>query len=59
VPILGAAVCLLLIATSIVGKGANLKAPLIAGGIIAVIMVLFLILRPKTGVVMEEEDTES
>ena len=51
VPILGALVCLSLILTSVFGKGADLKAPLIAGGIIAVIVVLFLIMRPTSNAI--------
>lgn len=51
VPILGALVCLSLILTSVFGKGADLKAPLIAGGIIAAIIVLFLIMRPTSNAI--------
>lgn len=47
VPLLGAMVCLTLILARVLGPGADRRAPLIAGGILAVIVLLFLVVRPK------------
>jgi len=60
IPILGALVCLSLVAVRLFGTNADRRAPLIAGVIVGVVVVLFLIMRPKSDaleeVVVVEDD---
>ena len=58
VPALGAAVCATLIGARVFGEGADRRAPLTAGAIVAVIVVLFLVMRPKTVVSEDPGDGE-
>ncbi|WNG45513.1 amino acid permease [Archangium minus] len=53
VPVLGALVCLVMIVGRVLGAEADARAPLIAGGIIAGISVLYVLRRPKHVVVEE------
>ncbi|HEY1171826.1 MAG TPA: amino acid permease [Verrucomicrobiae bacterium] len=57
VPVLGVIVCLCLIFARLTAAGADKKAPLIAGFIIAVIAALYFVLRPKVvgNAVIEEK----
>lgn len=48
IPALGAMVCLALIVTSVFGPGADLKPPMIAAGIVGIIVLLFLIMWPTS-----------
>lgn len=54
VPVAGALLCLVMISGRVLGAGADVRAPLIAGGIVAGIAVLYLVRRPKH-VVLEQE----
>jgi amino acid transporter len=54
VPAVGALLCLGMIAGRVLGPGADVRAPLIAGGIVTGIGVLYVLRRPKH-VVLEEE----
>lgn len=47
VPLLGAVVCLCLIAARLLDPKANPDAPMIAGGIIGISALLYLVMRPK------------
>jgi len=58
VPLLGALVCLALVVASVIGPGADRRAPIIAGVILVVIVVLFVIVRPRK-VVLDEESVET
>ncbi|WNG35036.1 amino acid permease [Archangium violaceum] len=53
VPVLGALVCLVMIVGRVLGAEADARAPLIAGGIITGISVLYVLRRPKHVVVEE------
>ncbi|HEX8821813.1 MAG TPA: hypothetical protein VF794_17945, partial [Archangium sp.] len=48
VPALGALVCLVMIFGRVLGPEADARAPLIAGGIVTGIALLYLLLRPKS-----------
>jgi amino acid transporter len=54
VPVAGVLVCLVMIVGRVLGPDADARAPLIAGGIIAGISLLYVLRRPKH-VVLEEE----
>ncbi len=54
VPAAGVLLCLVMVGGRVLGPEADVRAPLIAGGIVAGIGVLYLVRRPKR-VVMEEE----
>ena len=45
-----------MIAGRVLGSGADVRAPLIAGGIVAGIAVLYLVRRPKHGVLEQEPE---
>lgn len=47
IPILGAVVCLSLIVVRLFGPGASYRGPAIAGAIIVIIAILFVIMRPR------------
>jgi amino acid transporter len=53
VPILGAVICAALIAARVLDPAADRRAPLITAGILAVLAVLYAIVRPK-GEAVEE-----
>ncbi len=55
VPAAGALVCLGMIVGRVFGPEADVRAPLIAGGIVAGIALLYVFLRPKHGVLEEPE----
>jgi hypothetical protein len=49
-------VCLSLIGARVFGAGADLRAPLIAGGIGAGIAILFFVIRPRQVIADDEVD---